>query len=318
MTNTQEQNIVLLTNLLKPLSKFYEDTDTVEIRMGRSGEVITDRRGIGKQRHEAKDLNIAKIETICKSLSNFRGQQFNADTHPKLSCVLPGGHRFECLLGASVQKHISLAIRCKHHFMPTWEQVGATGKIKEYLIEAINGEKKMVISGSTNTGKTTLANKLLGTIPEDIRVIALEDTPEIDMSRFWDGIGLLAERETTSESGLMNYRQLYDHLMRATPEFPIFGEISTLNAFAALAVLNAGPPSFLCTIHAGSPEQVIHRKFAQNIAWSGESMPDIPEYLTDLVDVIIQIKRSADGWRRITDIFEPINDRYVFKDGKEV
>src|SRR3546814_1482867 len=68
---------------------------------------------------------------------------------------------------------------------------------------------------------------------------------------------------------------LYDHLMRATPDRPIFGEISTQNAFAALAVLNAGMTGFMCSIHADSPEQAINRKFDQNIAWSGAVMPKI-------------------------------------------
>lgn len=308
----------LLTNILAPLSKFYEDTDIVEIRMVKPGWVTTDRRGIGKKRHEAPELNIAKLETICISLSNSKGQKFNVDSHPKLSCALPGGHRFECVLGDSVQSHISLAIRCKHPFTPTWEQVGVSDKIKNYLLDAISSEKNMIVSGGTNTGKTTLLNMLLETIPDDRRIIAIEDTPELHIDRFWDGVGLLAERETTEQSGMLNYRQLYDHLMRATPDHPIFGEISTLNAFAALAVLNAGMTGFMCTIHAGSPYQAIHRKFDQNIAWSGEVMPNVPEYLCELIDVVVQIKRTPDGWRRITDIFEPINDRFILENGKEV
>src|SRR3546814_5598638 len=102
---------------------------------------------------------------------------------------------------------------------------------------------------------------------------------------------------------------LYDHLMRATPDRPIFGEISTQNAFAALAVLNAGMTGFMCSIHADSPEQAINRKFDQNIAWSGSVMPKVPEYLCELVVVVVQIKRYRDGWRRITDIYEPKLDR---------
>ncbi|WP_460926151.1 P-loop NTPase family protein, partial [Novispirillum itersonii] len=74
---------------------------------------------------------------------------------------------------------------------------------------------------------------------------------------------------------------------------------------------------FMCTIHAESPEQVIHRKFVQNISWAGGDMADIPEFLADLVDVVVQIRRSEDGIRRISDIWEVRNDRHVMKDGKE-
>jgi pilus assembly protein CpaF len=47
-------------------------------------------------------------------------------------------------------------------------------------------------------------------------------------------------------------------------------------------------------------------------------MPRVPEFLAELVDVVVQIKRNTDGWRRITEIWEPRNDRYVLQDGKEV
>jgi pilus assembly protein CpaF len=115
---------------------------------------------------------------------------------------------------------------------------------------------------------------------------------------------------------MIDWRQLYDHQMRATPDHVIFGEISTQNAFAALGALNSGITGFMCTIHAESPYQVINRKFDQNIAWAGQNMPRIAEFLSELVDVIVQIKRDTDGFRRITDIYEPRNDRWVMRDGK--
>ncbi|MHA1597535.1 MAG: ATPase, T2SS/T4P/T4SS family, partial [Alphaproteobacteria bacterium] len=236
---------------------------------------------------------------------------------PKLSCVLPGGHRFECLLGSSVRSGISLAIRCKHPFTPTWQQLGVNDAIRDYLLAAVMNERNIIISGATNTGKTTLLNMLLGTLPDDRRVIAVEDTPELHIDKFWDGVGLLAARESNSGTGLLDWRQLYDHLMRVTPDHIVFGEISTLNAFAALAALNSGVTGFMCTIHADSPYQAIHRKFDQNIAWAGDVMPRVPEFLTDLVDVVVQIKRTPDGFRQITDIFEPGADSFILRDGKE-
>ena len=114
---------------------------------------------------------------------------------------------------------------------------------------------------------------------------------------------------------MLDYRQLYDHLMRATPDHIIFGEISTQNAFPALGALNSGVTGFMCTIHAESPEQVLNRKFDQNIAWSGQAMPRVPEFLRELVDVIVQIKRRHDGYRRITDIYEPRNDLWSMRNG---
>ncbi len=302
--------------VMKPLAEFYDDPATVEMRMTRPGVVVVDRRGQGKAQVDAPALATAKIEDICKALANWTGLKFDPDTAPKLSCTIPEvRHRFECLVGASVQTGVSLAIRCKHPFTPSWEQVGVNQRVVGYLRDCIMSERNMIISGATNTGKTTLLNKLLDFLPDDRRIIACEDTPELQIDRFWDGVGLLAAREASTASGMVSWRELYDHQMRATPDHVIFGEISTQNSFAALGALNSGITGFMCSIHAESPQQVLHRKFDQNIAWSGQSMPRVPEFLTELVDVIVQIKRSTDGYRRITDIYEPRNDNWVMRDG---
>lgn len=303
--------------ILRPLAAFYDDPATVEIRMTRPKQVVVDRRGQGKVALDAPDLTLARVEDMCRSLANVTGVKFNPDLAPKLSCVIPEvRHRFECLVGASTQTGVSMAIRCKHPFTPTWEQVGASPSVVEYLQSAIMSEKNMIVSGATNTGKTTFLNKLLEFLPDSRRVVACEDTPELQIDRFWDGVGLLAAREASTASGMIDWRQLYDHQMRATPDHVIFGEISTQNAFAALGALNSGITGFMCTIHAESPYQVLHRKFDQMIAWSGQTMPRVPEFMAELVDVIVQIKRCTDGYRRITDIYEPRGDHWVMRDGE--
>lgn len=308
----------VLASVLKPLSKYYDDPTTVELRVNQYGYVVTDRRGEGKHAHEDKDINHLTIRKICKTLANKRQLQFDVHDAPKLSTILPEKHRFECALGASVQSEVSLAIRCKHPFVPTWEQAGVSPRVREYLETCIKKRKNIIISGATNTGKTTLLNLMMEFLEDDRRVIGVEDTPEIHLERFWDGVGLIAAREASAGDGLLSWRELYDHLMRATPDEVVFGEISTQNAFAALAALNSGITGFKCTIHAESPYQALHRKFDQNIAWSGDTMPRVSEFLKELVDVVIQIKRDDDGMRRVTDIYEARNDRYIIQDGKEV
>lgn len=306
-----------ISTILKPLARYYDDPTTVEMRINRPKKVVVDRRGVGKVEIDAPELTLAKIEDICRSLANITKVRFDPDKAPKLSCVIPVvAHRFECALNASVRSKVSLAIRCKHPFTPTWEQIGASPEVVAYLKRTIIEEMNAIVAGATNTGKTTLLNKMLDFLPDTARVVAVEDTPELQIDRFWDGVGLLAAREASTSTGMLTWRELYDHQMRITPDHVIFGEISTQNAFAALGSLNSGVTGFMCTIHAESPEQVLKRKFAQNIAWAGLRMHDIPEFLRELVDVIIQIKRDNSGFRRITDIYEPRTDRWVMKRGE--
>ncbi len=307
----------IVAQRLAPLLKYYSDTTTIEVRINKPNFITIDRRGVEKIEVEDVDLSLAKIESICQTLANINGLKFHADDTPKISCVLPQGHRFECLVGATTKTGVSLAIRCKHPFIPEWSNFGVGKKTQKYLIDAVRNNQNIIISGATNTGKTTLLNMLLKELPREKRVVAVEDTPELELDHFWDGQSLLASRDEHSQDGKITWRAIYDHLMRITPDNILFGEISTSNAFAALAALNSGVTGFICTIHAESPIQAIKRKFVQNIAWSGQKMSDIPEFLGEMVDLVIQIKRSDKGIRQITDIYQPKFQNYIMKDNME-
>ena len=301
-----------LADVLRPLARHYGQEDVIELRMSCPGTVVIDRRGVGKQVIHESGLTQGLIENICRALANNEGIGFNAISKPKLSCIIPGArHRFECAVGPSVQSGLSLAIRCKHDFIPTWDDLGADEALQGYLYQTIAASQNIIISGATNTGKTTLLNMLLEMVPDSRRVVAMEDTPEIALDRFYDGIGLIAGRDDDANRAMLSWRQIYDHVMRITPDHIILGEISTQNAYPALGVLNSGVTGFICTIHAHSPWQALHRKFDHNIAWSGQAMPRVPEFLVDLIDVVIQISRDEDGVRRISHVYEPRHDRYV-------
>jgi len=199
---------LVLTEVLKPLSRYYDDTDMVEIRMNEANYIIVDHRQKGKSRLRDDHLTKQSLIYICRSLANVNGLKFDPASTPKLSCVLPEGHRFEALTGNSVPSGISLAIRCKHPFAVSWDAFGINQAARDYLITAMRRADNLIISGATNTGKTTLANLLLSQIDESERVLVMEDTPELDISRFYDGNRLLAARERGTGNGLVDWSQL--------------------------------------------------------------------------------------------------------------
>lgn len=302
--------------LLSPLTALISSSDTVEMRMNQPFSAVVDRRGVGKQAVRAEALSLGRLERIARSLANGRGVSFDGECNNRLSCILPGGHRFELMVGPSVGTGLSLAVRCKHPFTPTWAEWGLAEDLQAFLMAAVQCEANLVVSGATNTGKTTLLNMLLATLPEGKRVVAMEDTPELHLSRFSDGLSLLAARSKDGVPGMASWAELYDHAMRITPDHIIFGEISTSNAEAALAVMNAGNKGFMCTIHASSPEQVIHRKFEQNLSWSGKTFTNTSEYLKDCLDLVVQIERRENGWRYISNVFDVPNSATIFVNGE--
>ncbi len=306
---------LLIERLLTPLSRHYDHPDVVEVRTKVPGQIIIERRDLNERICEvqADDLTLHRIKTICRALANIRGLEFSEIDKPQLSTTLPGGHRFECLIGNSVITGLSLAIRCKHPHKITLEDMGLDDALIAYVKTALEKQWNIAISGSTNTGKTTLLNNLLSYLPDERRVVSAEDTPELEVDRFYNGVSLLAARDVSQGAGLRTWQQLYDHKMRISPDNILFGEISTQNAFAALNVLNTGARGWMCTVHAESAE-LVPARFQENINAAGGRMSDVADFMRKLVDLVIHIKRDNRGQRFISDIFEMKNDRYVLRD----
>ena len=305
----------LIMKLMEPLSELYQDPNVVELRQTRPNKVVLEHRKSDLLHLEVPGLGFSKIRRMCQALANYNGLQFSEDSHPKLSVSLPERHRFECLLGPSTLTGLSLAIRCKHPYQIRFEDMGLSPKLIDYVKQAMEQRWNIAISGSTNTGKTTFLNKLLSLLPDTERVVSCEDTPELEVERFWNGSALFAARDTAQGSGLQDWTQLFDHKMRISPDRIIYSEISVQNAYSALNVLNTGAKGWMCTIHADRAEMVVDR-FQSNIDLSGGVSTPIREYFNELVDVIFHITRFERGVRQITDIFEVKNNRFILKDGK--
>jgi pilus assembly protein CpaF len=307
-------NDLLLERLLDPLSRHYDDPDVVELRAKKVGELILERRGAGSRyrRVAEPELTRKRIIEICIGLANIAGIQYDPDTAPRLSTRLPGNHRFECLIGNSVASDMSLAIRCKHPYDVSLEDMGLGPGHIAYLANALEHQWNIAISGSTNTGKTTLLNKFLSFLPDDRRVVSAEDTLELETDRFFNGVALIAARDKAAGAGFMDWQQLFDHQMRISPDNLIFGEISTQNAFAALNVLNTGARGWLCTVHAESAALVPSR-FQENINASGQILPDVAGFMARLIDLVVHIRRTSEGQRFVSEIYEMKNDRYILR-----
>ncbi len=301
---------------LEHIFDYISEKDIIEFRMNKPHEVIIDKRGVGLVQEVNENLTTKYIWSISKLFANRYNIDFS-EAKPQISCVMPYfNHRYEAAFGASAQNGISLAVRCKHKFIPEWDMLVPDVRVQEFLKSRMLFDDNIIISGSTNTGKTTLLNKLISVLPEHKRVIAVEDTPEVDITKFWNGKSLLASRsENSGQEGLMTWEAITNHLNRITPDNIIFGEISTTNTFPALNALNTGNKGFMCTIHAESPEQAIFYKFAMNLEWGGRKIENIGKYLSDLIDLVIQIKRNDKGVRQITDLYLPKTQTYLYKNG---
>ena len=180
----------------------------------------------------------------------------------------------------------------------------ATPEMMEFLRACVEARLNMLISGGTGSGKTTLLNIMSGFIPEDERIITIEDAAELKLVQ--DHVVRLESRAANIEGkGAVTIKDLVKNSLRMRPERIVVGECRGGEALDMLQAMNTGHDGSLSTGHANSPRDMISRLETMCLM-AGVDLPSraIREQIASALDVIVQISRLKDGSRKITNITE--------------
>src|SRR5216110_87345 len=180
----------------------------------------------------------------------------------------------------------------------------ATAEMMEFMRECVEARLNMFISGGTGSGKTTLLNIMSGFIPEDERIITIEDAAELRLVQ--DHVVRLESRASNIEGkGAVTIMDLVKNSLRMRPERIVVGEIRGGEALSMLQAMNTGHDGSLSTGHANSPRDMLARLETMCLM-AGVDLPAraIREQMSSALDVIVQISRLKDGSRKITNITE--------------
>jgi type IV secretion system protein VirB11 len=176
----------------------------------------------------------------------------------------------------------------------------ANGHIFEFLREAVRSGKTILVSGGTASGKTTFLNALLKEIPEDERVIVIEDTPEIRLARP-NAVGMVAVKGELGEARI-GVNELLQAALRMRPDRLLVGEVRGAEAFTFLRAINTGHPGSITTVHADSPRGALEQiAFMALQAGTNLGRAEIIAYAREVIDVIVQLERR-DGKRLVASI----------------
>jgi len=173
------------------------------------------------------------------------------------------------------------------------------------LLEAcVKARLNIIISGGTGAGKTTLLNVLSTFIPEDERIITIEDAAELQLRQVH--VARLETRPPNIEGqGAIRQRQLVINALRMRPDRIIVGEVRGEEALDMLQAMNTGHDGSLTTIHANSPRDAISRlEVMVSLANANISLRAIRQQVASAIDLFIHLARLSDGSRRITHITE--------------
>ena len=180
----------------------------------------------------------------------------------------------------------------------------ATAEMMEFLRACVEARLNIFISGGTGSGKTTLLNIMSGFIPEDERIVTIEDAAELRLAQ--DHVVRLESRAPNIEGkGAVTIMDLVKNSLRMRPERIVVGEIRGGEALSMLQAMNTGHDGSLSTGHANAPRDMISRLETMCLM-AGVDLPAraIKEQIASALDVIVQISRLKDGSRKITHITE--------------
>jgi pilus assembly protein CpaF len=291
---------------LGPLQRLLEDPSVTEIMVNRFDQIYIERNGhltlTGSQ--FSSDDHLRKvIERIVSRV----GRRID-ESSPLVDARLEDGSRVNAIIPPLAVNGPSLTIRKFSHVPLTVRNLIEWGSITvemaELLSACVRARLNIIVSGGTGTGKTTLLNVLSSFIPEDDRIVTIEDAVELQLQQ--EHVVRLESRPANIEGkGAVGIRELVRNSLRMRPDRIIVGEVRSGESLDMLQAMNTGHDGSLSTVHANSPRDAVAR-LETLVLMAGMDLPlrAIREQVSSAVDLIIQVTRLRDGSRRVTHVTE--------------
>jgi pilus assembly protein CpaF len=287
---------------LRPIEHLILDPDISEIMVNSGSHIFIEKCG---QLIQVPGITISEqaLNAAVRNIARRLGDDISEEK-PILDSRLPDGSRVAAVLPPCSIDGITLTIRKfnARHFkmMDLIENGTLTASTAEFLQGKIINRQNILISGGTGSGKTTLLNILADSIPDDERILLIEDTAELNIRK--NNLVRFETRREQAELPAVTVRDLLKAALRHRPDRIIVGEVRGGEAFDLLQALNTGHAGSLCTLHANSARQAVTR-FADCVLQSGIELPHraIMANIGSAVDLLIHIGRVK-GQRTVSEI----------------
>jgi len=289
-----------------PIQPLLDDPDVSEVMVNGPKKVYVEKKGHLVKTgvtFEDNDHVLKIIERIILPL----GRRVDADS-PTVDARLPDGSRVNAaILPVSIDGP-SITIRKFRKDKLSMQQLidfgSITAPMAEFLRACVIARLNIVISGGTGSGKTTLLNVMSGSIPEDERIITIEDAAELQLQQ--DHIVRLETKAANLDGkGIVTIRDLVRNALRMRPDRIIVGECRGGETLDMLQAMNTGHDGSLTTLHANTPRDALSR-LETMVLMAGMDLPlkVIRQQVSSAVDLIVQQTRLKDGARKVTAITE--------------
>ncbi len=291
-----------------PLEPFLRDTEVTEVMVNGHDTVYVER--FGKIEHvDAAFTDDAHLRRTIDKIVGRVGRRVD-ESSPMVDARLPDGSRVNAIIPPLAVDGSALTIRKFAADPYTVDDLVAFGtmsrEVSQFLDACVRGKSNILVSGGTGAGKTTTLNVLSSFIPEDERIVTIEDAAELQLNQ--DHVIRLEARPPNIEGrGEVTIRDLVKNSLRMRPDRIVVGEVRDAAALDMLQAMNTGHDGSICTVHANSPRDTLAR-IETMVLMAGVDLPvrAIREQVASAIDLVVQQVRLRDGSRRITHVTEVV------------
>lgn len=288
------------------LSRLLEDDDITEIMINGFNHIFIEKRGKVFETNESFSSK-EKLDDVIQQIVGANNQIIN-ETTPIVDTRLEDGSRVNIVLPPIAIDGSVMSIRRFSKEPITLNRLielnSISEEIKEFLGRIIRARYNIFISGGTGSGKTTFLNALTEYIPEDERVITIEDAAELQVIGIDNLVRLEARRENIEGELEVTIRDLVRTSLRMRPNRIIVGECRGAEAIEVLQACNTGHDGSLSTGHANSSIDMISR--LETMVLQGMEIPvlAIRKQIASAIDIFIHLGRLPNGERKLIEISE--------------
>lgn len=293
---------------LGPLEKLLKDDSITEIMVNGPHQVYIERKGHLERTNLQFRDETQLLEVIDRIVSTI-GRRCD-ESSPMVDARLKDGSRVNAVIPPIALKGASLTIRKFSRTPLKAENLiefgSASFQMLSFLEACVRARMNIIVCGGTGSGKTTLLNILSNYIPDDERIVTIEDSAELQLAQ--EHIVTMESRPANSEgAGAVTIRDLVRNALRMRPDRIIVGECRAGETLDMLQAMNTGHDGSLTTAHSNSARDLISR-LETMVLMAGMELPvrAIREQIASAFDLIVHQSRLRDGSRKIVEISEVI------------